>query len=173
MSSAAPKSYAYKIASLCELRDAEGRYLLLRRAKQPNQGLCSPIGGKLDTALGESPLRCAQREIEEEAGLAIPEERLSLVGIISEHGYDGTTNWLMFWYRVRGPVDLREHTMREGDLIWRHWHEFDALALPETDKRVLWPLVRAHDKPGAFFSVHIECEGKELAWRVQESRGAS
>ena len=37
----------YKIAVLCDLRDESGRVLLIRRAKPPNQGLYSMIGGKL------------------------------------------------------------------------------------------------------------------------------
>lgn len=167
----ATSPYTHKIASLCELRDAAGRYLLLRRSKAPNLGLCSPIGGKLDTAAGESPLRCAQREIEEEAGIIVPAPRLALVGIITEHGYDGATNWMMFWYRVRGAVEVAERTIREGDLIWRAWEEFDGLALPETDRRIIWPLVRAHAAEGAFFNVHIECEGSTPVGRVEESRG--
>ncbi|MEM7623956.1 MAG: NUDIX domain-containing protein, partial [Planctomycetota bacterium] len=61
----------YKLATLCDMRDAQGRVLLLRRLRAPNQGLCSPIGGKLDMDIGESPAQCAQREIREESGLDI------------------------------------------------------------------------------------------------------
>lgn len=45
----------YRLACLCDLRDKDGRLLLLKRAKAPNQGLVSPIGGKLDVEHGESP----------------------------------------------------------------------------------------------------------------------
>ncbi|HRJ49981.1 MAG TPA: NUDIX hydrolase, partial [Phycisphaerales bacterium] len=69
----------YRLACLCDLRDERGRILLLRRAKAPNQGLCSPIGGKLDVSTGESPAQCARREIMEEAGIDVPIERLRLV----------------------------------------------------------------------------------------------
>ncbi|HVZ93202.1 MAG TPA: NUDIX domain-containing protein [Phycisphaerales bacterium] len=165
--------YVHKIAVLCELRDDQGRYLLIRRAKDPNRGLCSPIGGKLDTTIGESPIRCAQREIEEEAGITLPLDRLRLVGIVSEHGYDNTTNWLMFWYRVTGPVVVPEHTINEGELIWRSWDDFKSLALPETDEKVIWPLVRAHENEGSLFSVHIDCTDCTLKWTVLESRHAT
>lgn len=165
--------YPYKIAVLCDLRDDQGRLLLIKRAKDPNKGLHSPIGGKLDTASGESPAMCARREIHEEAGIDVPIERLHLGGLISEHGYQGQTNWLMFWYRVLGPVAVTPHTIREGDLEWHALSEFDRLALPETDRRIIWPLVHQHDaaaprRPG-FFAVHVECVGDELAWSVEQS----
>jgi 8-oxo-dGTP diphosphatase len=171
----APKpSYPYKIAVLCDLRDDQGRLLLIKRAKDPNKGLYSPIGGKLDTASGESPAMCARREIHEEAGIDVAIERLHLAGLISEHGYQGQTNWLMFFYRVLGSVDVTPHTIREGDLEWHPLEALFSLALPDTDRRIIWPLVMQHDArpPGArpgFFAVHIECEGNDLTWRIEQS----
>lgn len=166
-----PRStYPYKIAVLCDLRDDAGRLLLIRRAKDPNKGLYSPIGGKLDTAAGESPAMCARREIEEEAGIDVPIERLHLGGIISEHGYQGETNWLMFWYRVLGPVNVRPHSIREGDLEWHAPESLHTLALPDSDRRIIWPLVQKHDgAPPGFFAVHVECEGSEMTWRIEQS----
>ncbi|MGP1347683.1 MAG: NUDIX hydrolase [Phycisphaerales bacterium] len=159
----------YKIACLCELRDSAGRYLLLHRSKAPNRGLYSPIGGKLDTAVGESPARCAQREIQEEAGLDIPMDRLHLAGLISETGYGGETHWLMFYYRVLGAVELEPFEMREGRLEWIEASRVPELPMPETDRKVIWPLVLEHE--GGFFAVHIDCTGRELRWEVQEVRG--
>ncbi|MDX2114913.1 MAG: NUDIX domain-containing protein [Planctomycetota bacterium] len=168
-------SYPYKIAVLCELRDARGRLLLIRRTRDPNRGLYSPIGGKLDTGSGESPAMCARREIMEEASLDIPIERLRLGGIISEHGYMGQTNWLMFWYRVLGAVELEPHSIGEGDLEWHEPGALDGLPLPETDRRIIWPLVRGHDRSGdgsrGFFAVHIDCTRGELSWTVEQSEG--
>lgn len=162
-----PGGYPFKIAVLCDLRDAEGRVLLIRRAQNPNKGLYSPIGGKLDMPSGESPAMCARREIREEAGLEVPIERLHLGGIISEHGYDGNTNWLMFWYRVRGPVSVRGGPMREGTLEWHRIEDLQTLALPQTDRSIIWPLVLAHD--GGFFAVHIECAGAEFRSTLEQS----
>ena len=45
----------YRIAVLCYLKDASGRVLLLHRRKEPNAGLYSPIGGKLEVSVGEGP----------------------------------------------------------------------------------------------------------------------
>ncbi|MBS0188690.1 MAG: NUDIX domain-containing protein, partial [Planctomycetes bacterium] len=83
------RALPYRLACLCDLRDKDGRLLLLKRAKAPNMGLVSPIGGKLDVATGESPARCAQREIEEESGIHVPIERLHLTGLISESSFEG------------------------------------------------------------------------------------
>ncbi len=168
-----PDGHPYKIAVLCDLRDSRGRVLLLHRRKDPNINLYSPIGGKLDTHTGESPAQCARREILEEAGVDVPIERLRLQGIISERGYPNAaaseqrTNWLLFYYRVEGPVDFEAFEMREGRLEWIEPARVPDLPLPETDRRIIWPLVESH--PRGFFTVHIECEGPEYTWTVEQS----
>ena len=45
----------YRIAVLCYVYDDDGRVLLLHRAQSPNLGMYSPIGGKLEVSIGESP----------------------------------------------------------------------------------------------------------------------
>jgi 8-oxo-dGTP diphosphatase len=64
-------SLPYKIAVLVFLQNAEGKHLLLLRAKAPNLGSWSPIGGKLETSTGESPFECAIRETREETGFEL------------------------------------------------------------------------------------------------------
>lgn len=163
----------YRLACLCDLRDQDGRMLLLRRAKPPNKGLCSPIGGKLDVHLGESPADCARREIREESGLDIPLDRLHLLGLIAEQAYEGQGHWLLFYFRVLGPVWVEPQDMDEGRLDWYHRHELDALPLPETDRTILWPLisqVEARTPSGrhGFFSLHIDCRSGKLVPRVDQ-----
>lgn len=163
----------YRLACLCDLRDEKGRILLLRRRKSPNLGLCSPIGGKLDVATGESPAQCAAREIWEEAGIRVPIERLHLMGLISEAAFEGRGHWLMFLYRVLGPVSVTAVDIPEGALEWFHPHEIDALPLPDTDRRIIWPLVRRHETSGpaggpGFFALHIDCRGPEMTWSVEQ-----
>ncbi len=162
----------YRIATLCDLRDERGRVLLLRRLREPNRGLCSPIGGKLDVAAGESPAQCARREILEEVGLDIPIERLHLLGMISETAYEGRGHWLLFLYRVLGPVWIEPHDMKEGRLEWFHPHEMESLPLPETDRMIIWPLVRNVEAPTptgrpGFFAVHIDCRDGTMRWTVE------
>lgn len=166
----------YKLACLCDLRDEQGRILLLRRYREPNKGLCSPIGGKLDMASGESPAQCARREIMEEAGIDVPIERLHLAGLISETAYEGKGHWLLFLYRVIGPVRVEPREIREGRLEWFEPDRVDSLSLPDTDRRIIWPLIRRHeravlngdaDRPG-FFAVHIDCRDGALNWTVEQ-----
>lgn len=176
MSTGVPTPLPYKIACLCDLRDKDGRVLLLRRLKEPNKGLCSPIGGKLDMHTGESPAQCAQREIREEAGIEVPIERIHLQGLISETAYEGRVHWLIFYYRVLGPVWVEPREMREGSLEWHEAGAIDALPLPDSDRKIIWPLVRSSEKkapkPG-FFAVHIDCSaeasGGEMTWVVEQN----
>lgn len=157
----------HKIAVLCDLRDAAGRVLLIKRAKEPNLGLYSPVGGKLETAIGESPAMAASREIHEEAGIVVPVDRLRMVGMVSERGYLGAAHWLMFVYRAIDPVEVVERTIREGTLGWHEPGSLESLPLPETDRRVIWPLILAHETGS--FSAHIDCTGAEIAWTIEES----
>jgi 8-oxo-dGTP diphosphatase len=176
MSDPAP-SLPYKIACLCDLRDQQGRVLLLHRVKPPNFDLCSPIGGKLDMHLGESPTENAQREIMEEAGIDLPLSRLALAGMISEKAFEGRGHWLIFYYRVLGAVWVEPQDTREGRLDWHRPEEVEKLPLPETDRKIIWPLIRTHaadyeagkaPRP-AFFSVHIDCSGPKMTWVVDQS----
>ena len=65
----------YKIAVLVFLENQSREHLLLLRAKPPNRGVWSPIGGKLETSTGESPFECAVRETKEEKKLRLKREQ--------------------------------------------------------------------------------------------------
>ncbi len=163
----------YRIACLCDLRDDRGRVLLLRRSRTPNQGLCSPIGGKLDVAQGESPAQCARREILEEAGIDVPIERLHLIGLVAEREFEGKGHWLMFVYRVLGAVWVEPQEMREGTLAWHEPSELEHLPVPESDRKIIWPLMKAaesrtRDGTPGFFAVHIDCSGGTMKWSVEQ-----
>lgn len=82
-------SLPYKISTLLYCFNPADEVLLMRRAQEPNRGLWSPCGGKLDMTTGESPFACACREAGEEIGLSLRPEDLHLAGLISEHGYQG------------------------------------------------------------------------------------
>lgn len=163
----------YKIACLCDLRDKDGRVLLLHRIKAPNQGLCSPIGGKLEMTKGESPMQCAVREIKEEAGIDVPIDRVHLGGLIAETAFEGRGHWLLFYFRVLGPVEVASGPMNEGELRWHHPDAIDGLPLPMTDREIIWPMIRKHERSGpggspGFFALHIDCRGESLAWTVEQ-----
>lgn len=157
----------YKIAVLCYLFDEEGRVLMLHRRKPPNRDLYSPVGGKLEQGIGESPTACAIREIQEEVGLTVTEADLHLTGMVSESGYESQTHWLMFLYEVTRPVKVERMTFDEGTLEWFTVEQLNALPLPESDRKVLWPQFWAHRR--RFFAGHIACEGPQMEWRLEQS----
>ena len=45
--------------------------------------------------------------------------------------------------------------------------DVETCGIPETDRRVLWPLVRQHR--GGFFVVHIDCTTEPFTWVLRES----
>jgi 8-oxo-dGTP diphosphatase len=156
----------YKIAVLCYLFDEGGRILLLHRLKPPNQDLYSPVGGKLEQDIGESPTMCAVREIAEETGLKIDASDLHLTGIVSEEGFDDRMHWLMFLYEVKSPVRVERTHFDEGALEWREPADLERLPIPRTDREVIWPLFWKYR--GSFFMVHIRCSGGAMDWRVEQ-----
>jgi 8-oxo-dGTP diphosphatase len=172
MSTAVP----YKIAVLVYVFNDAGELLLLRRSRPPNQDRFSPIGGKLEQHLGESPYACALREIHEEIGVPLTLADIRLLGIVSERAFQGPAtsgggaqaHWLMFCFEVTRPLNFPARAIDEGQL---EWHAPDAVAslnIPQTDSQVIWPLVRKHasmlhrnGSGGAHiddvFSVFIDC----------------
>jgi len=160
----------YKVAVLCYLYDADGRVLMLHRVKQPNAGMYSPIGGKLDFETGEGPHGCALREINEETGISLDDDEIRMTGIVSERAYEGRTHWLIFLFEVTRPIahqEIAQMTFDEGRLEWVPAEDVEKLDIPFTDREVMWPLVRSHR--GGFFMVHIDCHEDPIRWRVQES----
>ena len=155
----------YQIAVLCYLYDESGRLLLLHRVKPPNKDLYSPVGGKLDMDLGESPLSCAMREIREEVDLQLTPADLHLTGLITETGYQNETHWLMFLYEVVRPVTVARMEFREGRLEWHSFEDIQKLPIPETDRTVIYPLIkRFHDR---FFHAHIDCRNGACHWWLE------
>jgi 8-oxo-dGTP diphosphatase len=160
----------YRIAVLCYLYDADGRVLLLHRSKSPNDGMYSPIGGKLEIAAGESPHQAAVREIAEEAGLHVADDDVRMIGIVSETAYEGETHWLIFLFEVMRPVghdEIRDMHIDEGRLEWIDAGAVADLPIPDTDREIMNPLVREHR--GGFFVVHIDCSTDPMTWSVRES----
>ncbi|MGB0263492.1 MAG: NUDIX hydrolase [Opitutales bacterium] len=129
----------FKISVLVFLRNARGDHLLIQRRKAPNQGCWSPIGGKLDMHIGESPYECARRETHEEVGLALTDAELHCFGYISEKSYEGTGHWLMFLFDCRQQLESLPATIDEGHFAFFSRTAIDTLPIPETDRTLLWP----------------------------------
>jgi 8-oxo-dGTP diphosphatase len=130
----------FKVSVLVFLKDKEGQFLLMHRKKSPNKGLWSPIGGKVETAIGESPFECARREIFEEAGAHFKNEDLHLFGMITEKNYEGVGHWLVFLFEGLKPLEHIPTPIEEGDFAFFSREKIHELQLPATDLKALWPL---------------------------------
>ena len=162
----------YKIATLLYCFDENERVLLLERAQEPNLGLWSPCGGKLQTETGESPYACACREAREELGLALAPEDLHLTGLISEHGYQGQSHWLMFLFEVGPRLVTLPAPHREGRFQFFTRQALGDLTLPQTDRERIWPWFWQHR--GGFFAAHCHCRSDGTnEWTLEESREAA
>lgn len=161
----------YQISTLLYCFNEQDEVLLMQRAKEPNLGLWSPCGGKLQTEVGESPYACACREAQEELGLAISAADLHLAGIVSEHGYMGQSHWLMFLFEVKRKLNNLPPPHREGTFAFFKREELRSLKLPETDRESIWPWFWKYR--GGFFAAHCRCRADgSYEWTLEERRNA-
>lgn len=158
----------YQISTLLYCFNERDEVLLLERKQEPNLGLWSPCGGKLDTAQGESPYACACREAAEEIGLVLTPRDLHLAGIISEHGYLGQAHWLMFLFEVKPRLTILPPPHREGTFQFFPRQAIASLRLPQTDAEMIWPLFWRNR--GGFFAAHCRTTpGGRNEWTVEET----
>lgn len=161
-------SLPYKISTLLYCFNEQEEVLLLERAQEPNRGLWSPPGGKLQTDAGESPYACACREAHEELGIRLQPADLHLTGLISEHGYAGQAHWLMFLFEVRPRLRELPPPHREGRFAFFPVDALSALSLPQTDREQIWPLFWRHR--GGFFAAHCHCHPDgHFDWMLEQS----
>jgi 8-oxo-dGTP diphosphatase len=161
------KALPYRIAVLVFIQNAAGEHLLMLRAKEPNLGVWSPIGGKLETGSGESPYECAARETREETGLEADAGDFHLFAIIAEKAYEGRSHWLMFLFRCLEPIPALPPDIAEGRFAFFSRDAVDALPIPETDRAALWPVFdRYRDR---FVSLRADCRpGRPVKVEVEE-----
>jgi 8-oxo-dGTP diphosphatase len=158
----------HKISTLLYCFDSSGRVLLLERAQEPNLGLWSPCGGKLHTDQGESPYACACREAAEELQVQITPLDLHLTGLVSEHGYEGQSHWLMFLFEVKPRLKALPPAHREGRFRFFERGELDRLKLPPTDQERIWPWFWQYR--GGFFAAHCHCHpAGNYEWLLEEA----
>lgn len=159
----------YKISTLLYCFNERDEVLLMERAREPNRGLWSPCGGKLQTDTGESPYACACREAHEETGLTLTCADLHLLGLVSEHGYQGQAHWLMFLFEVKPRLTALPPPHEEGSFQFFARADLGRLKMPATDYEQIWPMVWKHR--GGFFAAHCRTQpdGANL-WQVEESR---
>ncbi|HET7537214.1 MAG TPA: NUDIX domain-containing protein [Candidatus Didemnitutus sp.] len=156
----------YKISVLVFIENHAGEQLLMLRAKQPNLGVWTPIGGKLEMATGESPLECAVRETGEETGLRVRQEDMHLFAMIAEKAYQGDTHWLMFLFRCKQPIDALPPDIIEGKFAFWSREAIKALPIPETDQAALWPIFDKYKD--RFVSLRADCSVSPIKITVEQ-----
>lgn len=157
----------YKVSALLFLRKANGKLLLIKRRKEPNLGLWSGIGGKLEMGLGESPYECAIREAQEEVNLNLCESDLHLFCMIAEKNYEAKTHWLMFLFDCKKPIADLPPSIEEGEFGFHHPGVIYDLDIPETDRVALWPTYFKHRS--GFVALRANCQpGSKLCTVVEE-----
>lgn len=161
----------HRIATLLYCFDEKDRVLLIQRTREPNAGLWSPPGGKLDTFHGESPYVCGCREAREEMGINLEPKHLRLTGIVSETGYFGQAHWLMFLFEVKLKLGGTPPRHPEGVFAFHTREALATLPMPQTDRESIWPLFWRHR--GGFFAAHCETtpHGPNL-WTLEETKPA-
>ena len=158
----------YKVATLLYCFNEQDQILLMERAQEPNLGLWSPCGGKLHMDEGESPYACACREALEELELKVAISDLHLAGVISEHGYENQSHWLLFLFEVRRRLTSLPAPHREGRFQFFARDQLAQLPMPETDAQSIWPWFWEYR--GGFFAAHCHCRpGQQNAWTLEEA----
>jgi 8-oxo-dGTP diphosphatase len=156
----------YKISVLVFIDNAAGELLLMLRAKQPNLGVWSPIGGKLEMATGESPFECAVRETREETGLGVAAADMHLFAMIAEKAYQGETHWLMFLFRCKKPIAGLPPDITEGRFAFYSRDAIRNLPIPETDKAALWPIYDQYRD--SFVALRADCSRSPITVTVEQ-----
>ena len=89
--------------------------------------------------------------------------------MVSETAYETAGHWLIFCFQVTRVIEAGELQFTEfdeGTLEWIEQDRIETLDIPETDRKVLWPLVQDHRH--GVFSVHIDCSVEPMTWVVHE-----
>jgi len=136
-----------KAATLCVLKNGR-QFLLLKRLKEPNRDMYTPVGGKLD--VHESPLAAAIRETFEETGIRVP--FMKFCGLLTETS-PVEYNWINYVYLAE--IDFIEPPYcNEGELKWISFNDILNVPTPMTD----WYIYKyiLENKPFAFSAMFDE-----------------
>jgi 8-oxo-dGTP diphosphatase len=97
-----PKTPA--LVAECVLFDPTWRVLLITRGKEPFRGGYALPAGLVE--IGETVEEACRREVKEETGVEIGNQRLRFIGIYSEPGRDPRGHTVSVAYAVRLPRDI-------------------------------------------------------------------
>ena len=149
-----------RVAVFCIIKSGD-QYLLLKRAKTPNQGKFVPVGGKIDPY--ESPIQAVIRETKEETGITISSPKLC--GVLVETS-PVNYNWVSFIYAVE--IDwIPAPKCDEGELYWIQSVDLKDLDTPPTD----WHIYQYIYEASLFVFSAIFDENLEMKSMVDELTG--
>ncbi|MBC7885642.1 MAG: NUDIX domain-containing protein [Saprospiraceae bacterium] len=118
-----------RVAVFCIIRSGD-KFLLLKRAKEPNKGKFVPVGGKIDPF--ETPYEAVIRETYEETGIRLTSAKFC--GILSDTS-PVNYNWVSFIYTAE--IDfIPAPICDEGELYWISESELRTLDTPSTDRYI-------------------------------------
>ncbi len=134
------------------------QFLLLKRAKPPNQGLYVPVGGKIDPY--EDPYATGLREVQEETGIVLTEMRY--MGSLIETAPVEYNWWCSIYladipWQAAPPCD-------EGELEWISFTALANLPTPATD----WHIYQYMAREQPFAMRAIFNENLEMILMVEE-----
>jgi 8-oxo-dGTP diphosphatase len=136
-----------RVAVFCIIKSGD-QYLLLKRAKSPNQGKFVPVGGKIDPY--ESPIQAVIRETMEETGITISRPKVLWCTHVETSPVN--YNWVSFIYCSRNTW-IPAPKCDEGGLYWIHAVELKDLDTPPTD----WHIYQYVDEDRPFvFQCHFD-----------------
>ncbi|CAN5606749.1 hypothetical protein BH10BAC5_BH10BAC5_22090 [soil metagenome] len=143
------------LVTLLYIRNSSGDFMLIERNKEPNKGMLSPPGGKLEINSAELPIDCARREAFEECSITTKRCDWTLLGIAAEKEYPKAGNLLMFFYELNFPVNDLPNEINEGKFRFVKENEIFDNLIPDTDRRYFWDMIlKSTGKP---FEVRLDC----------------
>ncbi len=155
-----------KFATLLYIKNSDGDFLLLERAKEPNKGFFSPPGGKLNLEEVESPVACAVREAFEECRLKTHPNDWKLLGIVTEKEYPNVGDIMIFCFEYLKQVNELPENSNEGIFKFVNSKKIKYTNIPDTDKLFIWNFVL--DKKSNLFSIYIDCSSEPYKCIIEQ-----
>ena len=92
----------------------------------------------------------------EEIELPLTDKDLHCFGYISEKSYEGSGHWLMFLFNCLKRIEDLPAQIDEGRFRFFNRVDIDELAIPETDRTLLWPY---YDRfASGFVGIRADCD---------------
>ena len=115
MSSALPNTPA--LMTDCIVFDSEGKVLLVRRKNEPFAGHYALPGGFVN--IGETVQAACCREVKEETGIAVDQDKLALVGVYSNPNRDPRGHTVSVAYTVK--LQEEQEPQAGSDALSAEW----------------------------------------------------